>query len=133
LAISGAAVLGSLPAIWLIGVVAVLVRWGVRWRRVVALVRAGAPADGGSVLDTLRRLEAMAGTMRPLTVVLSDGSLEAGVFGILKPVLVWPQRIAAHLAATHIEAILAYELAHVRRRDNLAAAAHMLVQATSRP
>jgi uncharacterized protein (TIGR03435 family) len=128
-AMSSATVLGSLTAIWLIGVVAVLVRWGVRWRRVVAIVHAGAPAEGGSVLNTLRRLEDRTGAVRPLTLVLSDTSLEPGVFGILRPVLVWPPRIAEHLADTHIEAILAHELAHVRRRDNLAAASHMLVQA----
>ncbi|HEV3139531.1 MAG TPA: M56 family metallopeptidase, partial [Vicinamibacterales bacterium] len=55
--------------------------------------------------------------------------LEPGVFGILRPVLVWPRTVGAHLDAEQVETILAHEVAHVRRRDNLAAAIHMVVQA----
>ena len=41
----------------------------------------------------------------------------------------WPRRIAERLGDEQVEAILAHELSHVRRRDNLAAALHMIVQA----
>ena len=41
----------------------------------------------------------------------------------------WPQRVSEHLAEGQIEAILAHEVSHVRRRDNLAAALHMIVEA----
>jgi bla regulator protein BlaR1 len=116
-------------AVWCVGVTVVLVTWCLRWRRVSAIVRAGVVANDGPVFDALRRLEALAGTRRPLALVASDASLEPGVFGILQPVLVWPRRIAEHLDGTQIDAILAHELSHVRRHDNLAAAAHMLVQA----
>jgi beta-lactamase regulating signal transducer with metallopeptidase domain len=60
---------------------------------------------------------------------LSRASLEPGVFGISRPVLLWPQSISARLEDAHLEAIIAHELCHVRRRDNLAAALHMLVEA----
>jgi uncharacterized protein (TIGR03435 family) len=43
---------------------------------------------------------------------------------------VWPERISARLEDAHLEAILAHELWHVRRRDNLAAAIHMVVEAS---
>jgi beta-lactamase regulating signal transducer with metallopeptidase domain len=81
------------------------------------------------VHDALRRLEANAGVSRPMQVVRSQSSLEPGVFGITSPTLVWPSRIDEHLSADQIDAILAHEIMHVRRRDNLAAAAHMAVQA----
>jgi len=45
------------------------------------------------------------------------------------PVLIWPEGISEHLEDAHLKAILAHELWHVRRRDNLAAALHMLVEA----
>jgi bla regulator protein BlaR1 len=64
-----------------------------------------------------------------VTLIASESSLEPGVFGILRPVLLWPPTIGAHLGDAEIEAILAHELSHVRRRDNLAAAIHMVVQA----
>jgi bla regulator protein blaR1 len=56
--------------------------------------------------------------------------VEPGVFGIFRPVLLLPEGIAERLSAAQLEAILAHELCHVRRRDNLTAAIHMIVQAT---
>jgi hypothetical protein len=55
--------------------------------------------------------------------------MEPGVFGILRPVLLWPEAISPHLDDAHLEAILAHEAAHVRRRDNLSALLPMLVEA----
>ena len=66
---------------------------------------------------------------RPIALVSSDSPLEPGVFGILRPVLLWPRRIGERLGDAQVEAILAHELSHVRRRDNLAAALHMVVEA----
>ena len=60
---------------------------------------------------------------------LSRASLEPGIFGIARPVLIWPEGISARLDDAHVEAILAHEVGHVRRRDNLFAAIHMLVEA----
>ncbi len=40
-----------------------------------------------------------------------------------------PDGVARELTAPQLEAILAHELCHVRRRDNLAAAFHMVVEA----
>jgi bla regulator protein blaR1 len=42
---------------------------------------------------------------------------------------VWPEGISERLEDAHLEAILAHELWHVGRHDNLAAAIHMLVEA----
>jgi bla regulator protein BlaR1 len=126
---SAIALTSVLVGVWLVGVAAMLVIWCARWRRVSAIVRAGTPAREGPVVDALRRLEGIASGKRRLAVVVSDAPLEPGVFGILRPVLLWPRRMSEHLDDAHIEAILAHELSHVRRRDNLAAAAHMVVQA----
>ena len=118
-----------LIALWALGAAALLVTWLVRWRRVSAVVRASAPLTSGPVHDALRRLEASAGVRRPMRVVVSQSSLEPGVFGVFSPTLVWPCRLDEHLSADQIDAILAHEIMHVSRRDNLAAAAHMAVQA----
>ncbi len=53
---------------------------------------------------------------------------EPGVFGIGRPVLLLPHGVQSHLTAAEWEAILRHELCHVRRRDNLATAMHMLVE-----
>ena len=65
----------------------------------------------------------------PIEMVVSRASLEPGIFGIVRPVLIWPEGISEHLDDAHLEAILAHEVWHVRRRDNLAAAIHMVVEA----
>jgi uncharacterized protein (TIGR03435 family) len=118
-----------LVAAWLIGCATILLVWAVRWRRVAAAVRAATPIREGRELDALRRLETAAGVTRPIALVASDTSLEPGVFGVWNPALLWPRSIAGHLNDHQVEAILAHEVTHVRRRDNLAAALHMIVQA----
>jgi len=48
---------------------------------------------------------------------------------LVRPALLCPQAISARLEQAHLEAVLAHEVWHVRRRDNLTAAFHMLVEA----
>jgi bla regulator protein BlaR1 len=121
---------GALIAVWLFGSMATLGLWWWRWRRVSAVVKRGAvPAAQGREVDTLRRREQVAGVRTPIALLLSRESLEPGIFGIVRPVLVWPAGISQHLTDAHLEAIIAHEVCHVRRRDNLAAAIHMVVEA----
>jgi uncharacterized protein (TIGR03435 family) len=56
-------------------------------------------------------------------------SLEPGIFGLVRPVLLWPQAISERMEESHLEAILAHEVWHVRRRDNLTAVIHMAAEA----
>jgi beta-lactamase regulating signal transducer with metallopeptidase domain len=58
----------------------------------------------------------------------SRSALEPGVVGIFRPVLLLPEGIHERLTADQLRAILVHEQCHVRRRDNLAAAAHMIVE-----
>lgn len=115
--------------IWVAGSVLVLAAWWVRWRRVAAITRRAAAIESGREVDALRSIERKAGITRPIALVASDASLEPGIFGIVRPVLVWPRTIASHLDQDQIVTILTHEVSHVRRRDNLAAAAHMIVEA----
>ena len=118
-----------LLAVWTCGFVAVLILWCVRWWRVAAIVRAARPLREGFALISLRRLEQIAGVARPIELRSSASRMEPGVFGIFRQVLLLPENIATHLDETQLDAIFAHELCHVRRRDNLAAAVHMLVEA----
>jgi uncharacterized protein (TIGR03435 family) len=111
---------------WFCGLVVTSVMWWLRWRRVAALVRQGSETDA-RVVDTLRRLERDAG-VRPVQFVVSQCSMEPGMFGVFHPVLLWPKGISARLSDAQIEAILAHEVCHVRRRDNLFAMAQMVVE-----
>lgn len=118
-----------LAVAWLCGMVVVFLLWLARWRRISAVKRDATPLHEGREVEALRRLESLAGMKKPMQMLSSRTSLEPGIFGILKPVLLWPEEISERLSDEHLEAILAHELWHVRRRDNLAAAIHMAVEA----
>jgi uncharacterized protein (TIGR03435 family) len=130
-------------ALWAVGCAVVLAVWMVRWTRAYRAVRSATPYDTGREVAILRHLEASGGRLspvarrlrrggpraRPLAMRLSDATIEPGVFGIWRPVLLWPRAMSEHLSDDQIETILVHELSHVQRRDNLTALAHGLVQA----
>jgi bla regulator protein blaR1 len=115
--------------VWLCGFVLVLFVWWRRWRCVSRACWGATPLQTGREVEALRRLERLGGVRKRIEVFLSRVSLEPGVFGIVRPVLVWPAGISQRLEDAQLEAILAHEVGHVRRRDNLAALMHMVVEA----
>jgi uncharacterized protein (TIGR03435 family) len=119
----------TLVATWFCGFVLVLFVWYARWRRIFAALREAVALREGREVEALRRLERLGGRQNRIELWLSPASLEPGIFGIVKPVLIWPRGFSEHLEDAHLEAILAHEVWHVRRRDNLAAAVHMVVEA----
>ena len=118
-----------LIAIWLGGFLAVLCGWCVRWRRISAEVHRATLLVQGREFDALLRMQPDAGITRLVELRLSQSTLEPGIFGIVRPVLLWPEGISQQLDDSQLQAVIAHELWHVRRRDNLAAVFHMLVEA----
>ena len=118
-----------LAVLWIAGSLVVLSCWMIRWRRVAIELRSARRATDGREFSVLRRLQALHKIRRPIALSISDSTLEPGVLGLLSPTLVWPRGISERLSEVQMEMIMAHELAHVRRRDNLTAALHMLVAA----
>jgi hypothetical protein len=65
----------------------------------------------------------------PVEVRVSQSLLEPGLVGIFRPVVLLPQDLLAGLTPAERDGILAHEFVHLRHRDNLTAALHMLVEA----
>ncbi len=63
----------------------------------------------------------------PVRIVASD--LPTGVFGIVQPIVILPCQLMHSLTPAQLGAVLAHELCHIRRHDNLTAAVHQCVQA----
>ena len=101
-----------LIATWAAGTLLALLIWGMRWLKLRALVRAARPLAISA----------------PLPVLTSSAPIEPGLIGIFRPVLMLPDGIQARLNRQEMDAILAHEFCHFRRRDNLTAAVHMLVE-----
>ena len=117
-----------LLSFWVAGSLWLFVMSITRWRQVKATVREADAVHEGPEVIALRRAERRAGASTPIALVASESSFEPGVFGITRPILLWPRRLSAHLADSQVETILAHEVSHVRRRDNLFAALHMAVE-----
>jgi beta-lactamase regulating signal transducer with metallopeptidase domain len=98
--------------IWACGAALLLARWIVQWRQLRAASR-----DVSSAA-----IEA------PIPVLMTNSPFGPGLFGIFRPVLLLPVAITAGLSPKQISLIVAHELCHWRRRDNLTGAIHMLVQ-----
>jgi bla regulator protein BlaR1 len=120
---------GVLAAVWACGVVLVVLMWFGRWRQVSAMLRKASLTKQGREVEMLRRLESDLQMRKGIAFVQSHGMMEPGILGIFRPILLWPERLSERLNDEHIQAILAHELMHVRRHDNLSAAMHMVVEA----
>lgn len=103
----------ALFALWACGFTAITLIRVRGWRRIRAAVRASAPLE----------------IPAPVEVRASPGLLEPGVVGFLRPILLVPDGIAERLTPHQLQAVLAHELCHVRRRDNFTSALHMIVEA----
>jgi bla regulator protein BlaR1 len=119
----------GLGTIWICGMGTVVLMWFVRWHKFALTLRRSRAAHTGREVNLLRRVEHLTGRLTPIPVRLSSDPWEPGIFGIWRPILLWPEQLSARLDDQHIETILAHELMHVRRHDNLTAALHMLVEA----
>jgi bla regulator protein blaR1 len=118
----------ALFLLWFGGFAALLLAWCGRWRRVRAAKHGAVAVDSGREFDAHARLSRRKEFARPIQLFLSAAPLEPGIVGIVRPVLLLPAGISERLSDAQLEAIVAHELCHVRRRDNLAAAIHMLVE-----
>ena len=104
----------ALLALWAAGFVGVISMRLAAWFRIRGLLRASAPMEIENA---------------GLRVRTAPGLLEPGVVGIFQLTLLLPEGILERLVPRQLESVLAHELAHMRRRDNLTAALHMLVEA----
>jgi beta-lactamase regulating signal transducer with metallopeptidase domain len=102
-----------LIGVWVCGIAANLIWWFIRWRQVRQAMRLAAPLS----------------LAWPFRVMQGPARFEPGVFGIFRPVLLLPEGISERLSPAQLQAVLAHELCHVRRRDNLAMALHLIVEA----
>ncbi len=112
-------VLSAMVAVWLVGVLVLSVRLLGGW----LVARRLATTAGRDVDDSVRELAARVAERLQITrlVRVAESATVAVpvVVGWLKPVVLLPASALSGLAPAHIEALLAHELAHVRRHDYL--------------
>jgi bla regulator protein blaR1 len=117
-----------LLVVWLVGSLVVLAVWLARWYRISAIAKSATPLQEGPEAAIVAQLQQGDAVRDKVGIVGTAATIEPGIFGIFRPVLLWPALISGQLTEAHTESIVAHELCHVRRRDNLTATLHMLVE-----
>ena len=102
-----------LLALWALGFAAVTIPWAGRWIRLRRVVRSAQPLPWPA----------------PMPVLAASSLVEPGLVGLWRPVLLVPETLPQHLSQVELAAVVAHEACHLRRKDNVTAALHMLVEA----
>jgi uncharacterized protein (TIGR03435 family) len=103
--------------LWACGFAAIVLLRVRQWREIAAAVRTSTPFAATTPVPP------------GIEIRIAPTVLEPGVVGFRRPVILLPEGIEEYLTAGQLTAVLAHEVCHVRRRDNLTAAIHMLVEA----
>jgi beta-lactamase regulating signal transducer with metallopeptidase domain len=114
--------------IWAIGVTVAAMRIAIGWvvmRRIVH--RAQRPTD-----DTwqicVQNISQAIGVRTLVTVLISTDVSSPAVFGLIKPVILWPAWALTGISPSMIDAIITHELAHLRRHDMVVNALQLCIE-----
>jgi GWxTD domain-containing protein len=121
----------SLPAVvvlWLSGVVVFSLRLGGAWRFTARLRSAAHPAPA-EWQQTVARIAACVGARQAVRLLISSMVNVPTVIGWLRPVILVPVEFFTGVPVEHIKALLAHEIAHVRRRDYLVSMLQSIAEA----
>jgi beta-lactamase regulating signal transducer with metallopeptidase domain len=104
---------------WFAGVYMFTLRTLGGWMLLMRMRRQRAELIAGDLLATCLALQRKLGVSRAVRYVCSKAADSPAVFGWWRPVVVLPLAALAGLSPWQIEAIIAHELAHIRRWDLL--------------
>jgi beta-lactamase regulating signal transducer with metallopeptidase domain/Tfp pilus assembly protein PilF len=104
--------------IWMAGTAAVVVLWARRWPRCVEAVRLPDEAE----VEALRAARERMRYRNEVSLAITPRGCTPAAAGILRPRVLLPEDLSGDLSTEELEAVLAHELAHLQRADNLIAA-----------
>jgi beta-lactamase regulating signal transducer with metallopeptidase domain len=116
-ALDNPTLLTTVVGVWLTGVLVCLPRLSGGWWRVSRMHRASLSMRSSDWQQATLRLAASMGVRRTVRTVESALVATPTVLGWLRPVILLPAAALVNLSPVQLEAILAHELAHVRRHD----------------
>ena len=108
----------AILGIWLAGLIVVILSRVRAWLQIRKVLRASSALEiAGVHLPPHTRLR------------VAPGLWEPGVVGYFRPTVLLPQGIMERLTSDQLQSVLAHEFCHIRQRDNLKSAFHMVVEA----
>lgn len=102
---------------WMVGIPLLALRLLLNWLALQRVRFAGRIAIAPAVADQFEQLRDRAKVSRRIGLFESARVNAPLALGWLRPVVLFPVGLAAQLTPTQVEAILAHELAHIRRHD----------------
>jgi beta-lactamase regulating signal transducer with metallopeptidase domain len=102
---------------WACGVMLLAVRLLGGWIALRKLYRGAALLGGAELEEAFIRLAGAMDVRDRVRIFLSPTGVTPVTFGILKPVVLFPASLVSGLPMAELEALLAHELAHIRRHD----------------
>lgn len=117
-----------LMSAWLCGVLLLSLRTVWAWRHAQALTHQGTRQPGGAATMALVRMMKRTRVSRPVRLLESVTLEVPTVVGLWRPLILVPTSTLTGLSVAQLEAILAHELAHIRRHDYLVNLLQALVE-----
>jgi beta-lactamase regulating signal transducer with metallopeptidase domain len=113
---------------WLCGVLLLSLRTGFAWKRARALAHEGTRPPGDLMVQALARVMERTRVGRPVRLLESVAVEVPTVVGLWRPLILVPASAMTGLTVPQLEAVLAHELAHIRRHDYLVNLLQALVE-----
>ena len=111
---------GVVAVLWLAGALVLALRLVFGFAFVSFLRRTAVPQDEGPLAELAERARATLGVRRRTVVALSPAVHGPVLAGVLRPSVLLPRSILRQCTLQQVELVVAHELAHARRMDNLA-------------
>jgi beta-lactamase regulating signal transducer with metallopeptidase domain len=108
-----------LDAMWLLGVLCLSVRTAGGWWLIQRLRRMSLLPAPAEVYASFARLAKRIGIERPIDLRISGHIASPLAMGVLRSIVLLPATALTSLSPEQLEAVLAHELAHIRRADYL--------------
>jgi beta-lactamase regulating signal transducer with metallopeptidase domain len=113
--------------VWIAGVLFLSFRLAWLGGRISSLRRASRPADA-AIRAVAARLAARIGVRRAVRILVSALPDGPSVAGWIRPVIMMPAAVLLRLDEQQVEAILAHEIAHLQRYDDVVNIAQSLIE-----
>lgn len=113
--------------LWLAGVLVCSLRLVLASMQVVVLRRQCA-LEQGPISAVVARLAARIGVHRSISLRIAPATMAPATFGLFRPVILVSSATVLGLAPQQLEAVLAHELAHIRRHDYLVNVLQMMAE-----
>ncbi len=104
---------------WFLGAVMFLFRLFNSLAEIRTLRKASTPVTDPGLQKSLNELAEKLGLSKIPSLRVAEFGQSPITFGFIKPVILIPAALVLQLAPSHLEAIIAHELAHVKRQDYL--------------